>query len=654
MVDPTENPTTAGERALRPAGLVPLPLGAIRPTGWLADTLRRQVDGMAGHLDEHWPSIRDSSWIGGTEDGWERGPYWLDAVIPLAALTRDGMLAGKVRRWIDAVLERQDPTGWMGPYHGDLEGTADGSIDVDVWPRMPLLKALLQFRSATQDPRIVPAAHRLALRIGEVLPEHPLRSWAYYRAADLIACLHELYGLTGDGRMLDVAEAARSQAYSWSRFAAEMPVMKVTKADIERWRVEEGVQLAHRTMISHGVNVAMGLKWMPVVSRTSHSGTDRADFRQMLETLETHHGQVSGLFSADEHLGGRHPSQGTETCTVVELMFSLETALETWGVDEATADRLERIAYNALPAASTADDSGHQYDQQANQVDCTVVDDPIYTDNGPESNTFGLEPNFGCCTANRHQGWPKFAARLWMRDPADGGLTAISYAPTTVVDDREDGVLTVEVDGRYPFGDEVGIRVSADRAVQRPLHLRIPGWATEATLTVGDAAASALEPGTVLTVDRTWGEAPVELVLRLPAPVAVRGTGPVSVESGPLLFVLPVAERWGTTLDRGWMTDQQVRPASRWSRGLVVDGLTGAGRTALTPGAPGSGPFSPGGAQVGVTARVRDVAGWDLEHGAAAEPPVRPSPEGSAEAVTLLPYGAARLRVTVLPAVLAE
>src|SRR5690606_28793855 len=85
---------------------------------------------------------------------------------------------------------------------------------------------------------------------------------------------------------------------------------------------------------------------------------------------------------------------------------------------------------NALPGTFTPDMWAHQYDQQANQVAC-VVGKHVWTTNGDAANVFGLEPNYGCCTANLHQGWPKFAAHLWMAIPG-GGLAAAAYAPCVV------------------------------------------------------------------------------------------------------------------------------------------------------------------------------------------------------------------------------
>ena len=128
----------------------------------------------------------------------------------------------------------------------------------------------------------------------------------------------------------------------------------------------------------------------------------------MLQQLDEHHGLPDGIFSCDEHYAGRDPSQGTELCTIVEAMFSYEI-LESILGDPMLGDRLEKVTYNALPGAMTADMWAHQYDEQPNQV-LVSKEKRDWTTNGPDSNLFGLEPNFGCCTANYHQGWPKFVA----------------------------------------------------------------------------------------------------------------------------------------------------------------------------------------------------------------------------------------------------
>ena len=104
---------------LQPLAFKPLRLGSIRPTGWLQRQLRLQADGLSGHLDEFWPDIKNSAWIGGNAEGWERGPYWLDGVVPLAYQLDDENLIAKVRHWLDYILARQQPDGWLAPVQPD-------------------------------------------------------------------------------------------------------------------------------------------------------------------------------------------------------------------------------------------------------------------------------------------------------------------------------------------------------------------------------------------------------------------------------------------------------------------------------------------------------------------------------------------------------
>src|SRR5712664_1233611 len=91
-----------------------------------------------------------------------------------------------------------------------------------------------------------------------------------------------------------------------------------------------------------------------------------------------------------------------------------------------------------------------------------------WTTNGPASNIFGLEPNFGCCTANMHQGWPKLAANLWM-GTADGGLAAIAYGPSTVTTLVAGNTSVVlEEQTSYPFRDSIHLTVKPERTVSFP------------------------------------------------------------------------------------------------------------------------------------------------------------------------------------------
>jgi hypothetical protein len=119
-----------------------LPLGAIRPTGWLHDQLRLQADGVTGRLPEVWPDVGpDSGWLGGPGESWERGPYYLDGLLPLGHVLGDQELIARTKPWVDWLINSQREDGWFGPVDND-----------DWWPRMIACKVLTQHHDATAVP----------------------------------------------------------------------------------------------------------------------------------------------------------------------------------------------------------------------------------------------------------------------------------------------------------------------------------------------------------------------------------------------------------------------------------------------------------------------------------------------------------------------
>ena len=127
-----------------------LPLGSVRPSGWLKGQLQIQASGLGGHLDETWADVgSNSGWLGGTGESWERGPYFVDGLIPLAYLLDDTRLKAKAQKYIDWTLTHQAASGMIGPPGND-----------DWWPRMIMLKALAQYQEATNDPKIGRASCR--------------------------------------------------------------------------------------------------------------------------------------------------------------------------------------------------------------------------------------------------------------------------------------------------------------------------------------------------------------------------------------------------------------------------------------------------------------------------------------------------------------
>jgi hypothetical protein len=616
---------------------LPLPLGSIKPTGWLRQQLLIQANGLGGHLDETWPDVGvQSGWLGGTGESWERGPYFLDGLIPLAWLLDSEPLQAKARKFLDWTLDHPWPNGMIGPTSNN-----------DWWPRMVMLKALTQYYELTADSRVLPVMSGYFRYQLQELPRRPLADWGRFRWQDELVSLLWLYNRTGDPQLLKLAKLLQAQGWNWRAGFEHFPFKdRVTVLDLTRMRYQAAPSSsAESTMFSHGVNNAMGIKASALSFLVSGDAADLTAVQRQLALLDEYHGLPIGIFSADEHLAGRNPSQGVELCTIVETLYSLELALAITG-DPRLADRIERIAYNALPAAFTNDMWAHQYDQQPNQIECSLKLSAWAT-NGPDANLFGLEPHFGCCTANFHQGWPKLTASLWMAS-SDGGLAAMIYAPCEVSTLVNGVSVRVSEVTEYPFRDRVQIEIHPERELNFPLKLRLPMWARGATVNVNGKSATSTTRDGFIVLTRTWRSGDRLDITFDFATQAIRGFhNSVSIEHGPLVFALPITSRWVKLRQDKLTADWEVYPESAWNYAIAEPF-----RFQRTEQAVPSVPFSDKAPAVAITVNARRVAEWTSVPGGnyAAPPPLSPvEPSGSPQELRLIPYGAAKLRVTSFP-----
>ncbi|MCU1306321.1 MAG: putative glycosyl hydrolase [Acidobacteriaceae bacterium] len=622
---------------LAQSAFYPLPLGAVRPTGWLQAQLKIQADGMGGHLDETWPDVGpNSGWLGGTGESWERGPYFLDGLVPLAYILDDARLKTKAQKYLDWTLNNQAANGMLGP----------GSND-DWWPRIVILKVLTQYHEATADPRVIPAMQRYFAYQAQELPKRKLRDWGRFRWQDEALSIVWLYNRAPDPKLLDLMRLLHEQGYDWTAESANSRLQEpMTSARLKE--LPNGGGLSDLALATHGVNNGQGVKMGPVWSLLSGSEADRKAVLRTIADLDKYHGLPNGMFSCDEHLAGLNPSHGSELCTVVEYMFSLEQSLAILG-NPTLGDRLERLAFNALPGTFTDDMWAHQYDQQPNQIECSLHTKP-WTTNGPESNLFGLDPNFGCCTANFHQGWPKFTASLFMLSHEDD-LVACAYAPCEVRTSVRDTPVHVAEETEYPFRGSVVMKVNPATPVKFALGLRMPAWADDPSITVNGKPEGPAKPGSFARVERTWQRGDiVEIKFPLKPRVSRWFNDSVAIERGPLVFSYGIGESWVKLRDRGMTADWQVYPTSQWNYALAVSPEDAATSVSAKEFPISKTPFGAKRAPVELHVQARKLTTWRSEDGAANPVPSSPvSSDEPKETITLIPYAAAKLRITAFP-----
>ena len=386
--------------------------------------------------------------------------------------------------------------------------------------------------------------------------------------------------------------------------------------------------------------MAIGVKTTALWSLMPDGG-DSNEVVQQWQTLDRYQGMPNGIYSADELLARTSPTQGTELCTVVEAMFSLEQALAVMG-NSALGDRLEKIAYNALLGTISEDMWSRQYDQQPNQIEYGLHTKP-WTMNGPEANLFGLEPNFGCCTANYHQGWPKLSSSLWMAT-ADDGLAAVVYVPCVIETQLRRGAVRLDVQTDYPFRNSVAVRVSPAEAMEFPLMFRIPAEESSPRIAVnGEVQPVSVKNGFV-RLQRRWAPGDnVTLEFGMKPRTLPGHEESVSVMRGPLVFSLPIEERWDKLRSRGLTADWAVYGQSPWNYALTSAGEMNVKEHPIAVNA-----FAKASPPVTLEVAGTQVKNWRSADGLA-DPIPAEIKRGDSKTLELAPYASAKLRITAFP-----
>jgi hypothetical protein len=626
-----------------------LPVGAVKPRGWLKKQLELQRDGLTGHLGEIsiWLSKNDNAWLneeGKGKYGWEELPYWLKGYGDIAYILQDKRMLAGTKFWIDAVLKYQRPDGDFGPVIYKKPGKRD------LWANMPMLWCLQSYYEYSKDARVI-SFMRKYFQWELTIPDEDFLTdyWENSRGGDNLVSVYWLYNRTGDKSLLELATKIDRATANW-RQANNLP----------NW---------------HNVNVAECFREPATYYQQSHLETDLDATYNDFKLIRNIYGQVpGGMFGADENArkGYTDPHQAVETCGMVEQMTSDEFLLQFTG-DTFWADNCEDVAFNTFPAAFTPDYKALRYLTAPNMV---VSDSknhsPGIANNGPflTMNPFSSR----CCQHNHSAGWVYYDENSWMATP-DNGLATQLYTEGEVIAKVGNGTKVIIAEHtHYPFQSSVNFIVNTAKAVTFPVYLRVPAWCLDASVSInGKNIRVAATPDGYIKLSNKWKNGD-RINLELPMHIQVRewtqNKNSVSVNYGPLTFSLKIAENYvktdGETAvqgDSGWQAtaDQSkwpafnIYPASAWNYGLLLDKQHPENSFSIIkkPWPKNNNPFTNAGAPIQLIAKGRQIADWQIdENGLCGVLPQSPVASAQPESnLTLVPMGGARLRISAFPVI---
>lgn len=628
---------------LKQVSLIKLPVGSIRPAGWVGRYLELQREGLTGHLGEisAWLEKENNAWLsGGGDHGWEEVPYWLKGYSDLAYILQDQHMLDETKLWIEAALNSQREDGSFGPVN--MRGDKP-----ELWAQMIMLFTLQHYYEYSGDRRVLDLMTRY-FKWQQTLPDDKFLEdyWENSRGGDNLYSVLWLYNRTGDSFLLDLAHKIHRNTADWCQ-----------PTSLPNW---------------HNVNVAQCFREPATYYMLSGEEKHLMASYNVQSLIRRTFGQVpGGMFGADENarIGYIDPRQGVETCGMVEQMASDEIMLRLTG-DPVWAENCEDVAFNTYPAATMQDFKALRYITSPNMVQSDSKNHaPGIDNNGPflSMNPFSSR----CCQHNHAQGWPYYSQNLVYATP-DNGAALVLYAACTASMKVADGKqITLTEETEYPFSDRIDVTLDMEEKVSFPLYLRIPSWTKEAQVQVnGHKVGVKPVSGKYLCLTREWAGGD-RVTLQLPMHLSVRrwqaNQNSVSVDYGPLTLSLKIKERyvkrnsketaigdsqWQKDADASLWPTTEIYADSPWNYALCMPGgQLPQLQITRKPWPADNYPFTPESVPLEFKAKGRLVPSWTIDnHELCGVLPAPWAPRADKEDdITLIPMGAARLRISAFP-----
>jgi len=508
-----------------------LPLGSVRAGGWLLAQLRRTASGLGGHMDELEPNMIGTPYTSGRLENrivrknraaWcaeQSATYWT-GLIELAFTLDHARLKHKAEKWVNRVLARQEPGGYLGAYGKHDDRREDFNGLGCAWA----FRALLSYYEATRRTDALKACHRGLLWFVRKWDRHKTD----YAGPVLIEPMVIVYLYTGDKRL-----------YRWAReYMAWLGRHSTWPNSVESYLSGKSAYNEYHA-VAHGEMVKLPAMLYCADGNRKYLDASKKGLQKIMRNSFQRTGAPS---SNHEHISPAGATCSTEYCNFQTFSNTFAWMAAITG-EAAYGDAMEKIVFNGAQGARKKDERAIAYMSSPNQLFASLTS--CVNGTHPDMEAYAPVYPIACCPAHSVGVIPEYIRSMCMTD-ASGNLYLTGYGPAVItLKNGRGGGMVIEEATEYPFGDTVRLKIRAARGQRVTVFARMPGWCGHAEIRINGRPFRARKTRRgFLPINREWRNGDVvELKLGMIVRI-VKANGPVAVERGPLLFSFKIPVRW--------------------------------------------------------------------------------------------------------------
>jgi DUF1680 family protein len=539
---------TAYHQTRIPSALEFLPLGEIKPEGWIKAQLERDFEiGFTGHLDSltHYARsdvfgdhkllgyetdeqgdqkfIQKSWWPGETE------PVWMDGLVRTAFLTELPEAMEKMHAYMDYIMNHQEENGYLGIYQPEIR-FQHTTENAELWSQSRIYRVMLAYYEFTGDQKVFESVKKaVALTMLRYNPESSYfgihnPGGGVSHGLMFMDILEWLYRLTGDDQYVEYGEFLYRD---YSNF---------DNSRLNDTRLEDLMD-PDREIVGHTPHVAEQLR----VPAWLYHATGNEKYRKAYEVgyakLEKYMVPSGAIHSGEnEDVEGisPEPQMPYEYCGITELLDTQISILEKTGITR-YADMAEKLVFNAGQGARFSNGICVSYFSRDNRYQATIEGSGGRFKFSPTHEDIAV-----CCNPNASKLMPYFVGGMWMKKYKDiKALVTMLYGPASIRTKLNGSIVQIIQETDFPFSDTVHFKVEPEKETLFDIWLRIPDWCKELTIHIENAQITEREGYHIIRKKWRSGDS-FRIIFTVEIETIEAVNGEIAFQRGPLLYALPI------------------------------------------------------------------------------------------------------------------